>query len=468
MSKAQNFVVFLTDDHGHWTLPCYGNREVDAPHLTELASGGMVFDAATCPSPVCSPARASFWTGRFPSAHGVHDWIPEEQDPGTFPHIDRMPGNLIERLKAVGYQTGGVGKYHCNHAEANPLGADYWFVQQTPIRYLNHCHQVWNDNGTQVEHEGYQASVMADAAIRFLQERETDRPFFLFIGLVNTHAPHTDEPEELVEKYRKASFCDIPRETYSETHGRLRFGMKEGDQWIDSNAHYYASVETIDEQVGRVMSALSELNLRDSTHVIYTSDHGHMNGHHGLHTKGNATVPVNFLEESIRVPLIWNGPGVDAGRNVTRVNHCDTYATLLDLAGSPLTRETSDGAVLPGVSYREAFSGETLPQRTRFCEYGNSRMIHAAGIKFIVRTPGPQGVFPDEAYDLDNDPRERTNIIDVPEYAERISVLRSRLEEWFATHELNGKEGTDVLQLAKMHDTSPWNMDPLTFPVLYQ
>lgn len=270
-------MVFLTDDHGHWTLPCYGNQELKAPHLTRLAQEGMVFDGASCPTPVCSPARASFWTGRMPSAHGIHDWIPEANDPGNFPHIDAMPGNLIERLQSAGYETAGVGKYHCNHADTNPLGADYWFVQERVIQYVNQARQDWNDNGQQVVYEGFQAPVMADAAIRFLQERDPSKPFFLFVGFVNTHAPHRLEAEDHVEPYRKASFSDIPRETFSEANGRLRFGIDE-DTWRETTAQYYASVEAIDTEVGRVLQALDVLDLREDTHIICTSDHGHMNG----------------------------------------------------------------------------------------------------------------------------------------------------------------------------------------------
>jgi len=221
---------------------------------------------------------------------------------GTYPHIDAMPGNLVERLNQAGYETAGVGKYHCNHVDTNPLGADYWLVQGKQIQYMNHACQEWNDNGTVFEQEGFQAPIMADAAMRFRKKRNPERPFFLFIGLVNTHTPHRNEPEELVERFRSASFCNIPRETFSEAHGKLRFGIDEVT-WREATAQYYASVEAIGEQVGRVLACLTDLELREETHVIYTSDHGHMNGHHGLHTKGNATVPVNFLEESIRVPL---------------------------------------------------------------------------------------------------------------------------------------------------------------------
>jgi len=468
--SAPNFVVFLTDDHGHWTLPTYGNSEVTSPAFNHLAEAGCVFDQAYCPSPVCSPARASFWTGRMPSAHGIHDWIPEAHDPGTFPHIDHMPGNLVQQLNQSGYQTAACGKYHCNHADRNPLGCDFWVVQETPIKYVNRSRQVWNENGTLREVDGFQAEVVTDAALQFLEQRDPARPFFLFIGHVNTHTPHTGEPEPLVTRYRDATFEDARREDFSPDHGRVRFALKPEVEWREQTAQYYAAVTAIDEQVGRILEHLKQENLLESTHVLYTSDHGHMNGRHGLHTKGNATVPVNFLEESIRVPLIWSGPGVQAGsRSQAMADHCDTHATILDLAGVRPLKQASDGAWFPGRSYRDVLeNGRESIKEIQICEYGNARMIRKGNLKLILRYEGPNGKFENELYDLAADPDERTNCIQDPAYSDDIRALTETCEAHFLHYALPDRHGLDVDRLAAMHTTSPWNIDPEAFPVIYQ
>jgi arylsulfatase A-like enzyme len=466
-----NIVVFLTDDHGHWTLPCYGNREVRAPSLSYLAETGTVMDAAYCPSPVCSPARACFYTGRFPSAHGIHDWIPEADDDGSFPHIDGMPGNIGERMREAGYTTALAGKYHCNHAGANPLGFDFWFTQKPPLGHGSFGKQQWHDNGGIVGTDGYLGTVITDAALRFLRERDRSKPFFLVVGHISTHTPHKDEPERLVAPYRGAAFGDIRREGFSGAHGRGRFLPRTDEaDWREQTAQYYAAVSSIDEQVGRVLDALDDEGCADGTLVVYTSDHGHMNGQHGLHTKGNATVPVNFLEESVRVPLIFRGPGVPAGRRLDRfADHCDLYATLLDVAGAPAADAAPDGTRLPGRSYRAALEGGSVPAKAlQFGEYGNARMVRDVRYKLIRRYKGPHGRCGDEFYDLESDPRERENRIGRAEYAAEVERLSAEIERFFATHAREDNSGLDLDNLRRLHSSSPWNLDPEDFPVIYQ
>ncbi len=470
-NESPNIVVFLTDDHGHWTLPCYGNREVRAPSLSYLADRGTVMDAAYCPSPVCSPARASFYTGRFPSAHGIHDWIPEADDDGSFPHIDAMPGNLVERLRAAGYTTALAGKYHCNHPEKNPLGFDFWFSQKPPVAYSGGGHQQWHDNGRVVATSGFLGPAITDAAVRFLRERDRSKPFFLVVGHIATHTPHRDEPERLAALYRSCTFDDIRREDFSEAHGKGRFLPRTDEaDWREQTAQYYAAVSAIDEQVGRVLDALDDDRCADQTLVVYTSDHGHMNGQHGLHTKGNATVPVNFLEESIRVPLILQGPGIQAGQRLDRfTDHCDLYATVLDFAGAPAAAAAPDGTRLPGRSYRAALEGGNAATKPlQFAEYGNARMARDVRYKLIRRYQGPHGRCGDEFYDLETDPRERQNRIGEPEHAAEIERLSAELDLFFETCAREDNSGLDLDNLRRLHSSSPWNLDPEDFPVMYQ
>ena len=466
-----NLVLFLTDDHGHWTLPCYGNKGVRAPVLSELAGEGTVFANAFTPSPVCSPARASLLTGRIPSAHGIHDWIPEAKDDGTFPHIDAMPGNLVEQLRAAGYVTAYAGKYHCNHAKANPLGFDCWFTQKPPYNYNSSGPQSWYDNGRERLTEGPQAPVITEAALRFLRGRDRSKPFCLLVGHINTHAPHTGEEAAFVDHYRRLKSHDMEVEPFHDAHGSVRFLPKpDPAHYHEQTAQYFAAVEAIDHEVGRVVDELKKQSLMENTCLFYTSDHGHMNGHHGLHTKGNATVPVNFLEESIRVPLLVSGPGIPGGRRIEAfTDHCDLHATLLDLAGAGADARAPDGTPLPGISRAACLRGGNPANKPyQFCEYGNARMIRDRRYKLIRRFPGPNGHFPDEFYDLETDPRETCNLFHDPEAREGIDRLSGPLEDFFSVYSLPERSGLRMENLAQFHKTSCWNIDPVAFPVIYQ
>lgn len=469
-----HILLFLTDDHGHWTLPCYGNRIVRAPTLSSLAQRGMVFDRAFTPCPVCSPARASLLTGRMPSAHGIHDWIPEARDDGTFPHLDGMPGNLAQCLREAGYETAYVGKYHCNHARSNPLKFDYWFTDKPPFSYDCSKPRIWYDNGTERLLEGPQGAVVTQAALEYLQSRDRNRPFFLIIGHTNTHTPHTGEDAARVRFYSEKDDLGVQREHFSEAHGQARFLPREGAaDRHEQLAQYFAAVETIDMEVGRILDELRSQSALPETCVLYTSDHGHMNGQHGLHTKGNATVPVNFLEESIRVPLIIAGPGITPGaRSGAFVDHCDVYATLLDLACSKAGRTTTDGAALPGESCLPLLRGATLaPKAYQVCEYGNARMIRTHRHKLIRRYPGPNGSFPDELYDLPADPGETRNCLSDPHWQGTVKELSRWLNGFFEKYAVASQSGLRLELLARLHSTSCWNIDPLRMagiPPIYQ
>ena len=171
MPTRPNILVFLTDDHGRWATGCYGNSEVRSPAMDRLAAEGCRMTAAFTPSPVCSPARASFFTGRLPSQHGIHDWIHETAEPGlSHPGLESQT-TIAHVLKAAGYQTALTGKWHCGASRRPQAGFDRWFSyadDQTP-----HCGRTrFCDQGTIVEHEGQQADAITEAALDFLGRRD--------------------------------------------------------------------------------------------------------------------------------------------------------------------------------------------------------------------------------------------------------------------------------------------------------
>lgn len=459
MSDPQrpNILVFLTDDHGHWAMRCAGTRELHTPTMDSLAQRGAHMTHAFTPCPVCSPARASFWTGHIPSRHGIHDHIAEANVGRDHPGLTGQV-NLGMRLQEAGYRTGFVGKWHCQASWNVHEGFDFWFslAHGTQARFGDHH---FNDNGIRVEDHGHQAVRITDAALRFLRQprRSPDEPWFCYVGYTNTHSPFSGEPERLAEHYRGCSFDDIPNEPFALCHGESkRIRPETPAQSHESRAQYYAAVSMIDEQMGRILDELDSRGELENTLIVYTADHGHMNGHHGLWCKGNATTPQNFLDESIRVPCVLAWPAAFAGgqRRSEPVDHCDLHATLLDAAGTAVSDDAS-----PGCSYLPLLRGETSSDAWRdaqFCEYANARMVRTEEAKLIRRYPGPNGHFADEFYDLKADPREMRNLIDDPQWAGVIEQLTARLEEYFARYEDPVRSGPRIADLPRLNADEPW------------
>ena len=456
-----NILVFMTDDHGHWAMHRAGTRELHTPTMDAIGRRGALMQHCFTPCPVCSPARASFWTGKIPSAHGIHDWIQEMGGGESHPGLAEQT-NLGQRLQRAGYRTAMVGKWHCQRSWQVQPGFDFWYsiCRGTDARFDN---QRFNDNGTTVEQFGHQAPHLTDAAMRFLRQprREPGEPWFLFVGYTNTHSPFSGEPERLAAHYRQCAFTDPPIEAQSPCHGQKKILIEEEDE-SEGRAQYYAAVNMIDEQMGRLLDELESRGELDNTLIVYTSDHGHMNGQHGLWGKGNATTPQNFLEESIHVPCVLSWPAAFDGnqRPTVPVDHCDLHATVLHAAG--IADNDAELSMSPGRSYLPLLRGEMDASQWRdaqCCEYGNARMIRAGGHKLVRRYPGPNGRFQDELYDLDADPRETRNRIDDPAYAETVAHLSQQLDDYFARYEIADVRGLRMAELARLNVDEPWRRE---------
>ena len=194
--------------------------------------------------------------------------------------------------------------------------------------------------------------------------------------------------------------------------------------------------------MGRILDELANSRALEQTLVVYTADHGHMNGHHGLNGKGNATVPQNFLDDSIHVPCLLSWPEriQAAGGRGEFVDHCDLFATLLDASRyEPGDESDPDLEMSPGRSYLPLLEGVDLPdwRREQICEYGNARMIRTDTGKLIRRYPGPNGQFSDEFYDLRSDPREKDNRIEDKNFTDTITALDQSLDEFFKRYEVS-------------------------------
>ncbi len=472
-SKRPNILVFLTDDHGQWAQHCNGNSELRTPNLDQLAATGVKMAQAFTTCPVCSPARASFWTGRMPSQHGIHDWL-NEQGPNLKHASLRGQKLLSELLHDAGYYTGLVGKWHCGSEREPHPGFDSWFsywVSQYPHRGELH----FSDQGKLLVENGQQSPLLTNHAIDFLRKHRNDpsvneKPFFLYVGYVDTHSPHKDAPDDLVKQYESATFKDIPDDKFAECHG-VNLDPKAGNpkRERDRLQNYYAAVSSIDREVGKIIDELKASGEFENTLIVYTGDHGLNTGHHGFWEKGHSTMPQNFVEESVRIACTISWPAGGIVQNVVCndfANHTDLWATLLDIAGA--TPDATESAAInsPGRSYLPQLRGRAASgwRTSQISEYGNARMIRTDQYKLIMRYPFEGKTYPNEFYDLKADPRETVNVYGDPAHHQTIAQLNDEIEKYFAKYTVEGHSGIHLEGQLPCNGAPAWNPRPPAQP----
>jgi choline-sulfatase len=463
--RRPNILVVLTDDHGQWAQHAYGNSELLTPHMNGLAATGVRMTNAFTPCPVCSPARASFFTGRMPSQHGIHDYLSPQFD---LTHPGLAGQTLIsELLKGGGYHTGLVGKWHCARNRGPQRGFDRWFSHYTSDQQPHVGTQHFSDQGRLVVEEGQQSRFFTERAVDFLRDHHANavtrrQPFFLFVSYVDTHTPHDSAPADLVAQYRSATFRDIPRERFAGCHGYAIHGVNpDPDVERQRQADYYGAVSSVDRELGKLVAELEATGQRSDTVIVYTGDHGLNCGHHGVWEKGNTTIPQNFLEESIRVACTVSWPNGGVLPNATcgdLVNHCDLWATLLDAAGVVLPEPRRASINSPGRSYLAQLRGAAIPdwRDAIICEYGNARMVRTDRYKLIKRYPFESVRYPDELYDLRDDARETINRYGDGSLPGVEHELALAVDRFFASYSVPGNSGLRLEQQSRCSNDSPW------------
>jgi arylsulfatase A-like enzyme len=465
-SRRPNILVFLTDDHAQWAQQPYGNPDVRTPNMKWLAENGTKMTQAFTTCPVCSPARASFFTGRMPSQHGIQDWLYEPS------HItdNCLKGQTLisQPLKAAGYRTGLVGKWHCGATRFPKPGFDYWFSYWV-WQYPHFGHQNFSNQGKLLHEFGNQSELLTDRAIEFLKQGRTggkrDEPFFLFVSYTDTHSPHIQAPKHYVDYYNKQPLNYFKVPPFAACHGQIAY-PGDGVPHQESEQHarlaqYYAAVNNIDHQIGRVLATLKEQGELDDTMVVYTGDHGLNGGHHGFWEKGNATVPQNFVDQSIRISSIISWPNGGVRKNVSSdaiVSHPDLFMTILDVANAHPDAATLAQINSPGKSYLRQLRGESVKnwRDAIICEYGNARMIRNDRYKLILRYPFHWVQAPNEFYDLKADPHERANVYDRPEHQQTIKQLAARIDAFFKVYTVPGNSGLELESQPEPDPQAPW------------
>ncbi len=454
--QRQNILFLMTDQQRVDTLGCYGNTCGHTPVLDALAARGTVFDRAYTPSAICTPARASLLTGLQPFEHGLlsnYEW--------NSGHREELPEDLpifSRALKSSGYRVGHVGKWHVGRNRGPEFygfegrhmpgalnvydddGYTRWLAANnfpsfnikdpiyTEARDGGNGHLIAGvtDMPTDATFEAYLAELTIEKLRDFAATRDQGQPFYLSCHIFGPHLPYLIpqqwydmvDPDSVVLPGSFAeTFAGKPliQQTYAEYWSTDSFTV---DEWRKLTAVYWGYVALIDHQIGRILAVLEELGLTDSTSVIFTADHGEFTGAHRLNDKGPA-----MYEDIYRIPAILAVPGGGPRRVTKFVSLMDFTATFLDIAG------LSTNAVR-GESLLPLASGQS-PSDWRpdmLCEFHGhhfpyaQRMLRTDRYKLVVN---PEGL--DEFYDLQTDPNELINAINVPYYAEEVRAHRRRM-----------------------------------------
>ena len=465
-----NVVFVMTDDHAAHAISAYGSRVNETPSLDRLAREGVLFRNAFVTNSICTPSRAAILTGLYSHKNGVP----------VFNRFDGQQPTLPKLLQAAGYHTGIVGKWHLG---SDPTGFDRWEILPGQGSYWDPI--LYTATGEKTYSGRYATDVITDLALDFIRERPRDRPFFLMLHHKAPHGPWTPderhrrtfearvipEPPTLWDDY--ATRTDALRENRQRVADDLtRRDLKleppaglsgeEKAAWLlvkpsevevvrDGKAltltgdalarykyqrymqDYLACVQSVDDNVGRLLDFLNESGLERDTIVIYTSDQGFFLGEHGLFDK-------RFMyEESLRIPLIvrWPAvvrPGVRVDAMALNVDFAPTFLEAAGLAVPP---------AMQGLSLLPLLRGE-LPARWRSAIY--YRYYHDPGdletrAQYGVRTASHKLIYywkkrQWELFDLRADPQELRNLHGQPgqeavmaELEATLARLRTELQD---------------------------------------
>jgi len=444
-SSPPNVVLIVTDDQGPWALGAAGNDEISTPTLDRLAADGLRLSRFFCVSPVCSPARASLYTGQIPSQHGVHDWLSAGHvGPAAIDHLAGRP-LFTDALARAGYRCGLVGKWHLGANDRPRPGFVHWFAHQLGGGPYYDAPVV--RDGELTTQPGYLTDALAADACAFVRrEAARPEPFFLAVQFTAPHSPWLDNhPAELTDLYRDCAFDSCPQ---PDPHPWARLDVHGRQTQCDGDVRgsligYFAAVSGVDRAVARVLHALDAAGVREQTLVVFTSDNGFNCGHHGVWGKGNGTVPQNMYDTSVLVPFIANHPHrIPAGRvSAQMVSGYDFAPTLLDYLGVDYQPpQDAPGRSFAALLRDAPASADSPGQREHvvvFDEYGPARMIRTPAAKYVYRHPNG----PHEFYDLSVDPGEEHNLVGDPARRSTVRELHGELSAWFAAHVEHANDG---------------------------
>ncbi|MEV0803288.1 sulfatase [Kribbella sp. NPDC050281] len=458
---SPNLVFIMSDDHAAHAISAYGSKVNQTPHLDRLAQDGVRMDATYCTNSICSPSRASILTGTYSHINGVAS---------IYTDIDYRVPTFAEVLHGAGYQTALFGKWHLGERpESAPRHFDSWQVFPGQGDYVDPL-MIGPDGAQTVA--GYATDIVTDQSIDWLRQRDPDRPFLLLVHHKAPHRPwvpdekHKElypvgsipEPSTLFDDYSTRSRAvrsvrmsvaddlgaeELGEELPEELRGPENRTERKRWKYQRYLRDYLQCVQSIDDNVGRLLDVLESEGLAEDTVVVYTSDQGFFLGDHGWFDKRL------MFDESLQMPMLIRWPGrIPAGST------CDAMVTNVDFAATFLDMTGMDAAgVLPtsqGRSFLPLLRGEEVadwpdamyyrywehddPNHHAPAHYGvrtkEFKLIHYYGAGLGVPGSSEQLSEPEwELYDLLKDPEELVNVADDPTYAEIRSGLTQRLAD---------------------------------------
>lgn len=410
-------VLFVFADQLRASATGYGgDPNVSTPNLDRLAAQSLNFRNAVSVAPVCTPYRAALLTGRFPTSTGM--FLNDA-------HLPSAEVTIAEVLKAAGYATGYIGKWHLDgHGRSAYIpperrqGFDYWKAAECDHNY-NRSHYYTGNSPEKLFWDGYDAFAQTKDVQQYLRGRaqRPGEPFCLFVSYGTPHFPHGTAPAEFKAKYPPEMIRFLPNVPPEQRNDKVR---------VEAQG-YYAHTEALDHCIGELVRTLDETGLRENTVFVFTSDHGEMMGSHGVrpYTK---QVP---YADSAHVPFLLRFPSAHGATGrvvVTPLTTPDIMPTLLRLARvtAPPSCEGRDLSALVTGAARELSEHDALYMGVApFASREDNtpyRAIRTSRYTYVRRPAGPWMLFDDQA-----DPHQLDNLVGQPAHAALVREMDQRL-----------------------------------------
>ncbi len=432
-NRPANLVLILTDNHGAWTLGCYGNPDIRTPNIDRLAAEGTLHERCFSSNAVCSPTRATLLTGLMPSQHGVHCFLGSgnaQIGPKAYNTLEELR-SLPEILADEGYVCGLTGKWHLGDNLHPQESFSYWITMPHGATATFYDAQVI-ENGELRKEPQYLTDLWTDHAVRFIEQNQK-RPFFLYLPYNGPYG--LGKSLTLPARNRHAEYY-ADKELSSFPRGPVHPWLFHNRQYInniDAMRRYAAEVSGVDDGVGRVMDTLKQLGLDENTLVVFTGDQGLSGGQNHVWGMGDHSWPLHTFDSTMHVPLIYRQPGViSAGvRSDMMTSNYDILPTVLSCLG--LGDQMPEEPKRPGRDYSSALVGEEPSdwENVTFYEFENCRTIRTDEWKYTMRR-FPDG--PTELYKIADDPGELDNLAGRPGYEKTEAQLAGRVEKFFGQY----------------------------------
>jgi len=439
-SGKPNIILIVADDLGYGDLGCYGNDLVDTPELDKLASNGVRFTNAYASCTVCSPTRASLLTGKNPVALNLTDFIPGRQANGPKPYHKLISPNfnkqlpldeitIAEKLKPLGYTNASIGKWHLGAKEPTEHGFDIniggnHYGMPPSYYYPYTSNEKWRTHQiTNLEISGdslYLTDRLTNEAINFIKSHQSD-PFFLYLSYYTVHIP-LEGKKVLVEKYMQI--------------------LKEVKDSSGLDADYLAMIESLDQNVGRIVDLLNSTGLVKNTIVFFVSDNGgwatvdKQDGGDQIYSGWEKQAASNYplrggkgtlYEGGLRVPTIISWPeNIAPGRTSAElIISTDIFPTIMDLVDVPIEYPIEGVSMLPYL-----FDNNSIDRETLVWHYPHYHLtspgsaIREENYKLIKYYEDDRL----ELYNLDKDRGETNNLID--QFPDKADRMHKKLNLW--------------------------------------